>query len=149
MRLNLFKAIGNDAILMMCVLFAIIPQLFVIYETNFYLNMDWSSYSVLALTGLSTIANIGFFWRLIVIVTLLRNGVVVKGLVIWKTIIRDRGSLGIRYEVQNVRYEKKILIMATKVTNKINLENEVSLVLNPNNPKQAIVGSLVSDDFGL
>jgi hypothetical protein len=149
MRLHLFKAIRNDAILMSSVLFAFIPQFFVMYQTNFYMDLDWSSYSTIALTVLSSLANLVFFWRLFGIIKLLRTGSVLKGTVVWKTMLRDRGSFGIRYEVQNVRYEKKMMIMATKETNCINNGNEVTLVLNPNNPKQAIVGSLVSDDLGL
>jgi len=149
MRLNLFKAIRNDAIFTICILFAFIPQFFVMYDTNFYMDLDWSSYSTIALTAVSSLANLVFFWRLFNVIRLLRNGIVVKGTVIWISILRDRGTLGVRYEFENVKYEKKFLIMATKLTNRLIQGSEVSVVLNSNNPEKAIIGSLVSDDFSL
>ena len=93
-------------------------------------------------SGLIVVLGSLFLFRLSIIYRLLREGEEVQGVIVGKWYYRDRGRINYSYKYQGEMISSGWAIMRNKVNRQIEKDMKVTVLLNPNKPKQSIILSV-------
>jgi len=97
------------------------------------------------LGGLCLIGLIGFVLRINIIKSYFRNGIEAKGTITELMYWRDRGRITFRYGMEGNEYVGNLPIHTTKATANLGKNDEVKVLVKPENHKKAIIMDIFED----
>jgi hypothetical protein len=91
------------------------------------------------LGGFACIGLVGFMVRMNIIKNYFMSGVKIKGVITELTYWRDRGRITFKYTIEGQEYHRKIMIHTTKETSNLGKDDEITVLVKPENHSKAII----------
>ena len=136
-RPSLFRIITVDYPSLLSVLFPIIFWVFSAYY--FYIGDDSLLFFALLSVGVSVVGIPFLFWRYRIISSVFEDGIETQGTIMGVSFFRGRGRVEYTYNFQGQKYMSGNAINRTKHTKTLRDGQQVTILIDRNDPKRAFV----------
>jgi hypothetical protein len=157
-RYSLKKIISHDFIALAAFICVVIGMVFSleVYFIGYMFSRRTFSFELLpfeerflyvyVFCGIALIGFLCFIIRLNIIKSFFNFGIEVKGIILELSYWRDRGKILYRYNIEGQEYRKQAAIHITKTTSNLGKDDEVSVLVKPENHSKAIILDLFAED---
>ena len=101
---------------------------------------------VYILGGIALIGLLRFTVRMNIIKNFFGTGIEVKGKILELRYWRDRGTIIYAYSIEGQEYRKKLVIHITKETSNLGKDDEIRILVKPENHSKAIIKDIFVDE---
>ena len=148
MRYSFRKHKSNDYIVVLCFIFPIVFWCILFYDiATSVQTFNEKSLSIIINSVLTVIALVLITLRIYRMKSLCETGKSINGYVYKLNSRRDRGHMICIYKYDNVEYKKKFAFHRTKNSKQINVNDDITLIVDPNSPKNSYIRSFIDRDF--
>ena len=148
MRYSFKRHSSSDYFVVLSIIFPIVFWFILFYDIVTSAQDINSSDILITINSMITVfAALIIFIRIRKMKELCIIGKSVKGYVYKIDRNRDRGQMLCVYKYNDVEYKKRFAFHRTKNSRQINVNDDIVLILDPNNPKNSYIRSFIDKDF--